>query len=132
MQRGGRVVDVKKGSNHHALREVTLPRLPEAFEDPRPVLVTGIIAWAAAAVFFGITRGWGSELVVTSLIGMVTGLLGFGVYAWQRFAVSRGAQWVQDGITVETAPSETSTAHGTSSPAAEETNGPLPQHGESC
>lgn len=62
------------------------------------MLAAGIALWAAGLVFFGVTRGWSSELVATCLIGMVCGILGWGVYAWQREAVRKGATWVQDGL----------------------------------
>ena len=58
----------------------------------------GIIVWVLGAVCFGLTRGWTDQLVWTSIIGAVTGVLGYGVYMWQREAVRRGAQWVQDGL----------------------------------
>ena len=80
------------------LQDVTLPRLPRALEDPRPALIVGISVWVLGAVFFGLTRGWTDQLVWTSIIGVVTGVLGYGVYMWQREAVRRGAQWVQDGL----------------------------------
>ncbi|MEJ4112592.1 DUF2530 domain-containing protein [Corynebacterium kroppenstedtii] len=80
------------------LRDVPLPRLPWFLEDPRPALIVGIMMWGVSALVCGLVRGWGDQFVWTSIIGAVTGVLGYGVYMWQREAVRRGAQWVQEGV----------------------------------
>ena len=79
-------------------QERPLPALPRLVEDPRPVLALGLILWVAVAVVRYIHRGGFDAGVWTCIIGAITGILGWGIYAWQRTAVRRGARWVQDNV----------------------------------
>ncbi|MBV7295544.1 DUF2530 domain-containing protein [Corynebacterium sp. TAE3-ERU12] len=76
----------------------TFSQLPRWLADPRPALAVGIAAFSLAAVVVTITHGAGSHLAHTCWVGVILGVLGWGVYLWQRISVSRGAKWVQDGL----------------------------------
>ena len=79
-------------------QERPLPALPRLLEDPRPVLALGLMLWVAVAIVRYIHRGVFDAGVWTCIIGAITGILGWGIYAWQRTAVRRGARWVQDNV----------------------------------
>lgn len=76
----------------------TVPRpLPRWAEDPRPALAVGIVVFTALGVI-ALIGGAAPVMAATGFAGVVVGAAGWGVYAWQRAAVRRGARWVQDGL----------------------------------
>lgn len=73
-------------------------QLPAIVNDPRPALGIGIAIFLIAGIAIATQSTWTAPAALTCWAGVVAGALGWGVYAWQRTAVRRGAQWVQDGL----------------------------------
>ncbi|NUT48808.1 MAG: DUF2530 domain-containing protein [Saccharothrix sp.] len=73
------------------------PPLPPKLTDPVPVVVVGTALWFLAAVvvlLFG-----GAQIVVwTCLAGGVLGIIGYGIFRWQRSAARRGSRTAQSGL----------------------------------
>lgn len=73
------------------------PSLPAALLDPRPVIGIGALLWAVAAIAaFTIPalHSWRP----TTLAGLGVGLLGVGIFLWQRSAARRGSRGAQSGL----------------------------------
>jgi protein-S-isoprenylcysteine O-methyltransferase Ste14 len=73
------------------------PPLPAALLQVWPVIVVGEVAWLVAAVVAFAVPTLDSWRPVT-LAGLGVGLLGTGVYLWQRAAVRRGVRGAQTGL----------------------------------
>ncbi|WP_072687153.1 DUF2530 domain-containing protein [Rhodococcus marinonascens] len=74
------------------------PPLSQRLADPRPALILGTLAWAAAAVVVIITGDRWSSALSTCIAGIVVGCLGYGLFALQRRAARRGSRGAQQGL----------------------------------
>lgn len=73
------------------------PPLPRSLADPRPVIAVGALGWlTATAAAFSVPALSGWQPV--ALAGLAVGLLGTGIFQWQRAAVRRGARGAQNGL----------------------------------
>lgn len=73
------------------------PPLPPALLEVWPVIAVGALAWLIATVVaFAVPHldGWRP----VTLAGLGVGLLGTGVFLWQRNAARRGARGAQIGL----------------------------------
>lgn len=79
----------------------SVPGLPRRLADPTPVLVIGTLLWLAGVVLFGL-QGWGVAQVDsrfwTCVAGAALGIIGFGVFRWQRSASRRGSRGAWKGL----------------------------------
>lgn len=81
------------GLRHHK----SVPGLPRRLADPTPVVVIGTLLWLAGAVLLALQgaidlRFW------TCVAGTGLGVLGFGVFRWQRSASRRGSRGAWKGL----------------------------------
>jgi len=76
----------------------TPPPLPPALADPRPVMVVGTVGWLVALVVLLSGAASTSTAIVTCVLGASLGVLGYGLFFWQRRAVRRGDRGSQRGI----------------------------------
>ncbi|MEQ3554571.1 DUF2530 domain-containing protein [Pseudonocardia nematodicida] len=78
------------------------PPLPARFYEASPVLVGGMLVWAAIGgivLLLDLVRGDGpGELFWTCVAGLVVGLFGASVFAAQRAAARRGDRSAQRGV----------------------------------
>ncbi|WP_211212975.1 DUF2530 domain-containing protein [Actinopolyspora mortivallis] len=79
-----------------------VPALPRRLAEPTPVVLTGTLCWLVAALVFGVW-GWatGSALDTrfwTSVVGTALGVLGYGLFRWQRAASRRGSPGAWRGL----------------------------------
>lgn len=78
-----------------------MPVLPRDLAEPTPVVLAGTVLWIASFVTFGVL-GWLSGGVGvefwTCLVGAVLGMVGFGVFRWQRSASRRGSRGAWKGL----------------------------------
>lgn len=73
------------------------PPLPAPLLAVWPVIAAGALAWLVAAVAAFTVPACESWRPVT-LAGLAVGLLGSGIFLWQRDAVRRGARGAQTGL----------------------------------
>jgi len=73
------------------------PPLPAALLRVWPVIAVGALAWLVAAVAAFTVPHLHSWRPVT-LAGLGVGMLGTGIFLWQRNAVRRGARGAQSGL----------------------------------
>jgi hypothetical protein len=73
------------------------PPLPAGLLKVWPVIAVGALAWLAAAVLAFAVPAFASWRPVT-LAGLGVGLLGTGIFLWQRDAVRRGVRGAQTGL----------------------------------
>ncbi|WP_367132850.1 DUF2530 domain-containing protein [Saccharothrix sp. HUAS TT1] len=74
------------------------PSLPRNLADPVPVVAAGTALWWLAFVgvlLFG--QGFG-VVAWTCLSGGVLGIIGYGIFTWQRSAARRGSRTAQQGL----------------------------------
>ncbi|OBJ68056.1 DUF2530 domain-containing protein [Mycobacterium sp. 1274756.6] len=76
---------------------VAPPPLPASLTEPTPVIAAGALAWLVAAVAAFLVPALESWRPVT-VAGLGVGLLGTGIFLWQRSAVRRGARGAQTGL----------------------------------
>ncbi|MCV7258438.1 DUF2530 domain-containing protein [Mycobacterium shimoidei] len=74
-----------------------LPQLPDSLLEVWPVIGVGALGWLAAAVAAFVVPELEHWRPVT-LAGLAVGLLGTGIFMWQRDAVRRGARGAQTGL----------------------------------
>ncbi|MBB5153796.1 DUF2530 domain-containing protein [Saccharopolyspora phatthalungensis] len=77
-----------------------VPPLPRGLADPTPVVLVGTGLWLAGLVLFGIrdwAGGWDIQFW-TCLAGAALGILGYGVFRWQRSAARRGSRGAWQGL----------------------------------
>jgi hypothetical protein len=78
-----------------------VPALPRRLAEPTPVVLAGTGLWFLGVVLFGIA-GWNAGGVGvqfwTCVAGFVLGLVGYGLFRWQRFASRRGARGAWRGL----------------------------------
>lgn len=77
------------------------PVLPPKLADPVPAIMAGTGLWFLALV--GTLLFWRDEtiLVWTCLSGGLLGIVGYGVFSWQRSASRRGKRTAQQGQGLE-------------------------------
>lgn len=75
----------------------TIPPLPAALLDPRPVIAVGMLLWTVAAVAAFTTAGLHGWRSVT-LAGLGVGVLGTAIFGWQRSAARRRTPGAQTGL----------------------------------
>ena len=80
-----------------AAEPVQPPALPAALLDPVPMIVVGAVLWLLAAVAAFTVDALESWRPVT-LAGLGVGVLGTGIFLWQRSAARRGARGAQTGL----------------------------------
>ena len=73
------------------------PPLPAQLLEIWPVIATGALAWLVAAVAAFAVPALETWRPVT-LAGLGVGLLGTGIFVWQRAAARRGARGAQTGF----------------------------------
>ncbi|MGH3560734.1 MAG: DUF2530 domain-containing protein [Mycobacterium sp.] len=73
------------------------PPLPAALLEVWPVIAVGAVAWLVATVAAFLVPALDSWRPVT-VAGLGVGLLGTGIFLWQRDAVRRGARGAQSGL----------------------------------
>ncbi|WP_225978233.1 DUF2530 domain-containing protein [Gandjariella thermophila] len=78
------------------------PSLPPRLADPVPVLAVGTTLWLLAFVTLLVARvGFGFDRPVwlwTTLCGAVLGVIGYGIFRWQRAAARRDPRNSQRGL----------------------------------
>lgn len=78
-----------------------LPPLPRWLVNPTPVVVAGTTCWLVAAVVLGV-RGWLGDGIGlpfwTCAAGFCLGIVGFGIFRWQRWASQRGSRGAWQGF----------------------------------
>lgn len=77
---------------------VEAPPLPAALLDPVPMIVVGALIWLAVAITSFTVADLASWRPV-AIAGLGVGVLGTGIFLWQRSAARRGAKGAQDGLT---------------------------------
>lgn len=78
-------------------RNAEAPALPAVLLEVWPVIAVGALAWLiATAVAFTVPglAGWRP----VTLAGLGVGMLGTGIFLWQRAAARRGARGAQTGL----------------------------------
>ncbi|ONI90559.1 hypothetical protein ALI22I_12260 [Saccharothrix sp. ALI-22-I] len=73
------------------------PPLPPKLADPVPAIVVGTGLWFVAFVVV-LLFGLDTILVWTCLSGSLLGIIGYGVFKWQRSAARRGSRTAQRGL----------------------------------
>jgi Protein of unknown function (DUF2530) len=73
------------------------PQLPAALLEVWPVITAGALAWLVAAVAAFVMPALETWRPVT-VAGLGVGLLGTGIFLWQRDAARRGARGAQTGF----------------------------------
>lgn len=73
------------------------PPLPAALLEAWPVIAVGALAWLVAAVTAFALPAL-AEWRPLTVAGLGVGLLGTGIFVWQRAAVRRGAPGAQTGL----------------------------------
>jgi hypothetical protein len=81
------------------------PPLPAPLLEVWPVIATGALAWVVAAVVAFAVPTLETWQPVT-LAGLAVGLLGTGIFLWQRDAARRGARGAQTGFSTQRDPNE--------------------------
>ncbi|WP_327112293.1 DUF2530 domain-containing protein [Nocardia sp. NBC_01730] len=75
-----------------------VPQIPPRLTDPRPVLAVGSALWMiATAVVWAAGDRWVSARPVC-LMGLVVGILAFGIFLVQRRGARRGDKGAQTGL----------------------------------
>ncbi|WP_190818970.1 DUF2530 domain-containing protein [Saccharopolyspora pogona] len=78
-----------------------VPPLPRRLADPTPVVLFGTALWFAGAILFGIRDWTGGSWEIqfwTCLAGGALGIIGYGVFRWQRSAARRGSRGAWKGL----------------------------------
>lgn len=78
------------------------PALARRFADVPLMLAVGSGLWGALSVVLLVTYLVGGRPLdiwfTTSVAGWALGLIGYGVFRWQRAAADRGSRGAQDGL----------------------------------
>lgn len=74
------------------------PPLPSRLTDPVPAIVAGTALWVLAfAAVFLFARDQ-TTLLWTCAAGAGLGVIGYGIFRWQRSAARRGSRTAQSGL----------------------------------
>lgn len=87
------IVEVVTGD----LPETPVPQLPPRLTDPRPVLAVGTALWLVATIVVWCNDSWADARPIC-LMGLVVGLLAYGIFAIQRRGARRGNKGAQKGL----------------------------------
>jgi hypothetical protein len=79
------------------------PQLPAGLLEVWPVISAGAVVWLVAAVAAFVIPALATWRPVT-VAGLGVGLLGTGIFLWQRDAARRGARGAQTGFTSQRNP----------------------------
>jgi len=63
-----------------------------------PAIVGGTVLWALAFLYFLIFDVGNEVWLWSCFAGMTLGIMGYGVFAWQRRASRRGSKGAQRGV----------------------------------
>lgn len=74
-----------------------VPHLPRRLADPTPVVLTGTALWLIGAVAFAL-RGSMHVEFWTCVAGVALGVVGYGIFRWQRSAARRGSRGAWRGL----------------------------------
>ena len=74
-----------------------VPGLPRRLAEPTPVVLAGTLLWLGGVVVFAVVAP-GSIPFWTSLVGCLLGVIGYGVFRWQRSASRRGSRGAWKGL----------------------------------
>ncbi|TWP50124.1 DUF2530 domain-containing protein [Lentzea tibetensis] len=74
------------------------PPLPHRLADPVPVVLGGTALWFLGFLLVLIFDRANGTLLWTTLSGGVLGIIGYGVFRWQRRAARRGSRTAQSGL----------------------------------
>ncbi|MBQ6640412.1 MAG: DUF2530 domain-containing protein [Saccharopolyspora sp.] len=74
-----------------------MPALPRRLAEPTPVVLAGTLLWLAAAVLFAVVAPQSVQFW-TCTAGFVLGVIGYGVFRWQRSASRRGSRGAWKGL----------------------------------
>lgn len=78
-----------------------VPPLPRRLAEPTPVVLLGTALWFMGLVLFGVTSILDGRIGIqfwTCLAGCLLGLLGYGIFRWQRSASRRGSRGAWRGL----------------------------------
>ena len=75
-----------------------MPRLPGYLLDPRPVVLSGTLAWTLPLLAHMLMDVVDMRTVILCAVGVGVGAVGTFVYALQRRAVLRGSAGAQQGL----------------------------------
>ena len=74
------------------------PPLPHGLADPVPVVLGGTALWFLGFFVVLVVDRSNSTLLWTTLSGGLLGIIGYGVFYWQRRAARRGSRTAQQGL----------------------------------
>jgi hypothetical protein len=102
MFRPGSLPDVAQQTQHDPPPLQPPPPLPRRLADPVPVVVVGTSLWLLGFLALLVARlafhTGSATWMWTCLAGAVLGVIGYGIFRWQRAAVRRGARGAQQGL----------------------------------
>jgi hypothetical protein len=93
---GGSLPDVAQPSEHDPLPSP--PPLPARLADPAPTIIGGTVVWALAFLYFLVFDADNAVWLWSCFAGMLLGIIGYGVFSWQRRASRRGSRGAQTGF----------------------------------
>ncbi|WP_066908808.1 DUF2530 domain-containing protein [Millisia brevis] len=85
-------------------RTPTPPLLGRRWTNPLPVVVVGTALWAVLAIVATAVGASGAGVAAVAWAGVVVGLLGGALFAWQLRAARRGSRGAQEGLVDRRAP----------------------------
>lgn len=90
----------------------TPPLLGHRWTNPLPVVVVGTLSWLVVAIIATVgALPWGNDLKAIAWSGVVVGIFGGAIFAWQLSAARRGRRGAQQGL-VPTRPDQDSPPAG--------------------
>ena len=92
---GGSLPDVAEPSERDSLPSP--PALPPRLADPVPAILGGTALWVVALVVL-LLLGADAIWLWTCTSGAALGIIGYGVFRWQRSAARRGSASAQRGL----------------------------------
>jgi len=75
-----------------------IPEIPARLADPRPVLALGTVLWVIATIVVLVAGDRWDDALPICITGMLVGILGTGIFWWQRSASRRGSKGAQRGL----------------------------------
>ena len=77
-----------------------IPELPAKLRAPEPVIVIGMVIWAAATLIVWLADIGPDNALTICLVGLGVGVLGTTIVLVQKAAVRRGSRGAQEGLDV--------------------------------